>query len=913
MDLKVADAASPDRWRFGRFELIAAERRLEHEGQPVRLGGRSIDVLVALVRCAGQPVTNAELLASIWGSGSGDEGKLRVHMSALRKALDGVDGRQGPTPWIVNIPMRGYQFTGAVSTGAREGVPKASSAAALVDQTPAEFARPPSRLTRLVGRQDEVARLAALTAENALVSVVGPGGMGKTTVAVHVAQERLRVAGSGSKYLAFVDFASLNSADFVLSAIAQALRAPLDDGRGTAAIIDRLADSDTLLIFDNCEHVIDALAGICSALLSALPRLSILVTSRQPLGVNGEFVFRLPALGLADEQPASLAEALRSPAIELMVDLATAAGAPAFADEHASLLARLCRRLDGIPLAIELVAARLGVQSLEDTDHHLADHIRLRSGRILASSARHRSLRATLDWSMDLLDAKEARLFSLLSVFRGPFDIAAAQAMAGDLMDADVAMRALLSLTTKSLVAFDRANPSAPYRLLDTTRAYAQDVLKAQGQWDVAVHAHAQLMLEAMATAAADLALVDGPLWLDRYAHRLDDVRFAIESCIAHTHGVALASLLTQASAPLWFRLSQVEEYRDRVMQSLDRLPAASDPDGHTEAALNIALYNALWHTGGAMTDMVLACERALGLALALNARLLEFQSRWGLCALCITRGEYQQALTHARLLHTFAQESRDATSLNLAHRMIALSAHFRGEFGLARQHAQMACDADRSIRQARGNQLQPDARLIAQAILARSLWISDDADHHAMAIAQQAVAEAEAGGHVLTICMVLFWVCPVAIWSGQWNTAGAWVTTMFRETQSRGLAYWHGWAQCYAFAVNLNASAQRDDMLERTAAIVADLDAPRREMMVTFDDRFLDADLVARAESGLGEWSAAEVWRVAGTRAEAGGDVQQASSMYYRALTTAESQEAGAWSRRARRALETLHSRPFG
>lgn len=661
------------RWRFGAFIVWEAQRRLERLGQSVRLGSRSFELLLQLLRRVGEVVGKDELLATVWAGVVVEESSVRVHISALRKALGEPQDGDNCKEWISNIPLRGYRFNGTVFRE-QVGMPTEDrpGAAALA------FAKLPERLTRLVGRDADMARVLAALATRRLVTIVGAGGIGKTRVAIHAADCH---AERTAMQLAFIDLSPLVSQAHLASTVARSLGAPPDTPDTTRAILQRLADRDVLLLIDNCEHMLDALAPLIAELLGALPDLRVLATSREAIRIEGEHVERLSPLAVPDAQCADLAEAMASPAVELLVERAKAVGARAFEDSDGRLLAAVARQVDGIPLAIELVAARLGVQPIGDLAFRLNDHMRLYSAGSRAVLPRHSTLAAALDWSIALLDDAELRLFRRLSVFRGRFDVESALSVTRADMDSEVAFDALISLANKSLVSFDNSDAIAPYRLLDTTRSYAAALLAQTDEGPAMRRRHALFMRELMGAATSDSGELTVQAWNARYAHRLDDVRSALDDCLAQQDDWETGAALTIASAPLWFHVSQVEEYRDRVIAALACLAQQPGTGTETEAWLQIALGNALWHTRGPVPEMGAAYDRALAVAMSASSVVLELQARWGICVLHAIRGEYAAALHHSQVLFEFAQSTPDPAALNLAHRMTALASHFCGDF----------------------------------------------------------------------------------------------------------------------------------------------------------------------------------------------------------------------------------------
>lgn len=884
-------------WRFGLFILWEAQRRLERLGQRVRLGSRAFELLLQLLKRAGEVVGKEELLSTVWAGVVVEESSVRVHVSTLRKALGEPGAADNCKEWISNIPLRGYRFNGAVFRQ-EAGVPADTRAPAALPSP--SFSKLPERLTRLVGRDADMERVLAALAARRLVTIVGAGGIGKTRAAIWAAECHAQRTGVP---LAFIDLSPLVSQAHVASTVARSLGAPADITDTTRAILQQLDGRNALLLVDNCEHVLDSLALLVAELLGALPGLRILATSREAIRIEGEHVVRLSPLAVPGAECANLAQAMASPAVELLVERAKAVGACAFEDSDGPRLAAIARQVDGIPLAIELVAARLGVQSIDDLARRLNDHMRLYSAGNRPVLPRHRTLAAALDWSIALLDDPELRLFRRLSVFRGRFDVESALSVTQADMDAEVAFDALISLANKSLVSFDNSDTVAPYRLLDTTRSYAAARLAQTDEGPALQRRHALFMRELMSTATSDSGELSAQAWTARYAHRLDDVRSALDTCLAQEDGWETGAALTIASAPLWFHVSQVEEYRDRVIAALACLAQRPGPgveaDTETEAWLQIALGNALWHTRGPIPEMGAAYERALAGAMSAGLGVLELQARWGICVLHVIRGEYATALHHSRALLESAGSSSDPAALNLAHRMAALANHFCGNLPAASDSARTALLVGGGVRQTRVNLFQVDAAVASNAFLARTLWLQGDAAK-AMATASRAVALAEAGGNALSLCFALFGACPVALWSGQLELARKWVRMMLDEAQRRGLAYWYQWAHCYALGLEASTADDRDRHVHQVAQQLTAFDAPRKEMLVTFCPDWIDDETIARAGAGHGQWSAAETWRAAGWRCEQCGMDDEALAFYQRAIDTARQQDALGWEFRA-------------
>ncbi|MCX7512261.1 ATP-binding protein [Frateuria hangzhouensis] len=890
-------ASAEVRWRFGSFVVWETQRRLESFGQPVRLGPRSFDLLLQLLKHAGELVSKEALLSTVWAGVVVEESSVRVHMSLLRKALGEPAEGSGCKEWITTVPLKGYRFNGRVLRE-QDGSPASSAT-----RTPAPFTRPPVRLTGLVGREADVESVLALLDAQRLVSIIGPGGIGKTSVAIRVA-ERWQLKPDAQ--VAFADLSPLISPDHVVGTMARSLGVAADLPDPLRAITESLTGRQVLLLVDNCEHVLDSLALPVTRLLAALPGLRVLATSREALRVSGECVLRLSPLAVPDAEGITLAQALRWPSVALLVDRARAAGAAAFNESHGPLLARISRQLDGIPLAIELVAARLSVQSVGDLAPRLDDHLRLLSFGNRAAQARHRTLAAALDWSIALLDQDELRVFRRLSAFRGRFDVEAALGVTAGDMDPDVAFDALISLANKSLVSFDSNDPIAPYRLLDTTRSYAAALLAQSGERPAWLRRHAMFMLDLMKRAREELSNMPEQAWMDRYAHHLDDVRFALGICLVEQADASLAAALATASAPLWFQLSQVEEFRCNIVAALAMVEQQLEPDPETVAWLNTALITALLHTAGPNEELDAACDRALAGALQTRVPMLELRARWGRCTHDMFRGAYAAALRQSDAMLAFAQAWAEPSALVLAHRTCAMANHFCGRLETSRRHSTEAIAAAVAIGRTQINMVGPDAIVAANALLCRTLWLQGETTK-ALQAAGDAVARAQSLGHSVSLCSALYGACAVALWSGNHALARQWIPLMREEAQRKGLLGWLRYADWFAQGLRLVLEDDRDRYVREVSDQLATCEAPHKEMLVTLCIDWLDDQLVERIANGEGLWCAAEIRRAVGWRSERRGVAGEAEDAYLRALQIARQQGARAWERRAALSLARM------
>src|SRR5277367_3965482 len=403
---------------FGPFRLLPAERRLEKDGRPLRIGSRALDLLVVLVERAGEVVPKGELLKDVWRNVNVEESSLRFHNKNLRKVLG---DNQPDARYVTNVPGRGYCFVAPTSRTLDE---KPAG-----DDAPAQRYRLPNFVTRMVGRGAVVEALTTQLLQRGLLTITGPGGIGKSTVALALAHARQADYKHGA---CFVDLAPVAGPDLVPSAVASALEIPLRSDVPISGLTDFLREKQMLIVLDSCEHVIDPAALLAEAILNGAPGVGILATSREPLRVGGEYVHRLAPLALPPETARITSEdALTFSAIQLFVERAAMAqDGFGLTDADAPAVVDICRKLDGIPLAIELATSRIDVLGVSGLVTALGDRLQLlRHGRRTARH-RHRTLNATLAWSYDVLEPDEQAVLRRLAVFAGPFGLAAATSVA---------------------------------------------------------------------------------------------------------------------------------------------------------------------------------------------------------------------------------------------------------------------------------------------------------------------------------------------------------------------------------------------------------------------------------------------------------------------------------------------------
>lgn len=536
---------------IGRFQIDLGMRTLRRDRKVVPLGSRAFDILAALVSADGRLVTKDELLNTVWPETVVEDNNIQVHVSALRKIL-GED-----RDLIVTIPGRGYQLRQRpVATRAR-----AADACAFRLNLPL-------RETRLTGRETAVRQISQLLQTTQVLTLAGAGGIGKTSLAIEVARQ---ASNDFSGAVCFVELATATTEDAVLCAVAEACgMSTLDGAVDIAQLAAALSGRRMLLVLDNAEHVVDAVARIVDALAaqSAVPL--VLVTSREPLRIMPETIYRVEPLEVPPPDSTD-AEVLLCSAVRLFLMRAN----PLLQDMVAvsseyCLIGEICRRLDGIPLAIELAAARVAALGIAGVHRYLHDRFSLLTGGYRTAPPRHRTLRATFDWSFSILNPCHQVLFRRLAVFRGDFTFAA---MCTVVCDEEYPVADAISgigdLVAKSLVNIELEGPVSRYRLSESTRAYALEKLHAEGEQKLIAARHARY---------ADNVAEESNREMD-FQQSLDDARSAFDWTLSQHGdtriGVELASGLTE----VLLDAGLIRECCTRARQAIDALetlPAGS-------------------------------------------------------------------------------------------------------------------------------------------------------------------------------------------------------------------------------------------------------------------------------------------------------------------------------------------------
>ena len=896
---------------FGPFRLSPKARLLEKDGAPLHIGGRALDILIFLAQHPGKVVDKRDLIKQVWSDVNVDEGSLRFHVTALRKVLGG--GAAGAR-YVVNVPGRGYCFAAPLTSSETAPAPSSDSVPP-VRSLPA----PPAKM---VGRIEAIEKIATELSQHRFVTIVGPGGIGKTSVAVSVGHRKFdALAGQ----IFFVDFGALRDPKLAPGAIASTLGLSVGAEDPLPGLLTSLHGRRLLLIFDSCEHLLDALAPLAERLIRELPELQILATSRESFRAEGERVFRLFPLDCPPQSDGMrVADVLAYPAAQLFIErIAASLSEFQLSEDDAPLIAEICRRLDGIPLAIELAAGRVNAYGIAGTASLLNTRFSLLWRGRRTAIPRHQTLSAALGWSYDLLSAVESAVLRRLSVFVGPFALEAALAVACDegLTEA-AAVEVIADLLSKSLIAAVSTERSPKYRLLDTTRAYALNKLDEADETEMFARRHAEYFLDLFDRAEAESEALPISEWLTAYGPQIHNVRAALDWAFSASGDRPLGVALTVALVPLLIRLSLFGECRERAELALAKLDQASDERARMQllAALGWSLMYGEGRARGAGPVLATTLE----LADRLDDKDHRLRALWGLCIDQFNNGEFGKALEFAHRFAEAAQQSPDPTDLMLADRLMAVSLHYLGDQNGARHHIDRV-DANLHLLAEKPKIFPLDLRSSTHYFRARILWLQGLANQSLTLVAKN-VEEGRATRHALTFCSVLGQsACPISYLAGDLDAAERYGTDLLEHADRHGIRLWRLWAAGFKALV----IARRGDLGTGLAFL-------RHELNEAGDARYLprflflsgelsaclgDAneigaglalvqDALARCHARQEQWYAPELLRIKGElilKAEQASPQSSAEQCFSEATELARQQGARFWELRSALSLARL------
>jgi predicted ATPase/DNA-binding winged helix-turn-helix (wHTH) protein len=814
---------------FGKYRLVPARRLLLAGNYPVELKPRAFEAVLALVEARGALVTKEQMHQRLWPNVNVDPHNLDQQISTLRKAL-------GDDRHLIHTETgRGWRLAASVRT-----IPASSASEGRTNL--------PSAIAMLLGRENELVALPDLIAEHRLVTLTGAGGIGKTQLGLEAARLVLPRFSDG---VGLVELAPLEDPELVTSTIARAIGAAPDANRSsTEQLVAILRRQHLLLVIDNCEHLIEAVARIAETLLHGAPRLHILATSQEPLEAEGEHIFRVHPLTVPPKDIGDIEVGLEHSAVQLFVRRARA-GDQAFTLDAMAMagISKICRHLDGNPLAIELAAGCVAAIGVDTLASRLEGRFQLLKGGRRSALQRHRSLEAALDWSYGLLMPAQQAVLRRIAVFAGSFtlDGAVAVAASDDIDESQVAEH-VTALIKKSLVGVDMRRPTTRYHLLDTTRVYAREKLAESGDFGNTARRHASYYRALLEKVEAIWQTTPTSAAIATYALDVDDIRAALDRAFQPDGDAALGVGLAVALAPLWPVLSTMGEFRAIIARALAHVSEVSSDRMRHEVPLQTALAAASYWAQGVVSATLDASTRALALAEELG----DVEHQLGalfILSLCATRrGDYRISLAIARRFQQIAETSSDTVGALIGARLEGSSLFYYGEYAQARTIMErVLTKMSPDMHHFFALHFWADQRVVPMLYLARILW-TQGFPRQASLLSESIVEEVQALDHTSTMCMVLCDnVCAFAALADDGDTLEKFATVLASETEQQGMGRWRPHARAFKGV----AAVKRGDIEIGLDLLLNALDGThgtRVELRYTF---FIEALAEALAATG--------------------------------------------------------------
>jgi predicted ATPase len=695
----------------------------------------------------------------------------------------------------------------------------------------------------MVGRDDDVFKITAQLKASRLVTIVGAGGIGKTTAAIAIGHHLLE-AFAGA--VLFVDLAMLSDPNLVATAAASMLGLSVQSSDATPSLIAHLRDRRILLILDTCEHLIDAVAALAAALYEAAPHVHILATSREALQLDGEHVYRLEPLACPPDGEALTAEAAQTfPATRLFMERAAASGVHLeLSDAEAAVVVAICRKLNGVALAIELAARRVEAYGLQQTAALLDQRLTLLWMGSRTAPPRQKTLQATLDWRYGLLSELERVVLRRLAVFVGHFALDAALAVVtSETIDQASLFGVIDSLVAKSMVVTRPIGAMMRYRLLDTTRAYALEIaIVDEARTDLAVR-HANYFRRWLEQNGTDWSTLSTGTERAPHFAGLNNVRAALEWCFGEGGNIEVGIALAAAAAPVFLTMSLLPEchrWSERALLALDDAARGGIDEMHLQAALGVSLMFTRGNSEAARTalnkSLVIAQEREdAPTQLQVLSLLHTFHHRIG---------DFKATLHYARQGSAVSDTIAVPAAAALANSLLGSSLHHSGDIAGARAELEAALRLGPGHTRSRTIHLDFEHYNYADIALARTLWLQGY-PVQAMERAHESVENAASKSHPVPLSRALVWAISVFLWAGDFESAETHTGRLISHAQSHSLGPYLAVAQGYEGALAIcrgdartGVARLRDGGAPRHALRAADHDSQHLACARTGSDR---------------------------------------------------------------------------
>jgi predicted ATPase/DNA-binding winged helix-turn-helix (wHTH) protein len=786
--MKQEEEADGSTYCFGDFRFIPTRQLLLHHDVRTRVGSRALDLLHALVRRPGQLVTKDELIRFAWPNTFVQDENLKVNIAALRRALQ-TDASEHS--YIATVPGRGYRFVAPLrilASSDETSVP--DSVRRITGELPATSA--------LIGRDNVIVDLAEHLLKARLLTIVGPAGVGKTSIGVTIARQIGEPLKDG---VCFVDLTVIEDPHLVAPAIAFALGVHSNRTDILPGLVESVRGREMLLVLDNCEHVLSAVATAADYLSDALSKFMIVATSREPLRCRRESVYRLAPL-LCPGERETAAGAASFPAVELLVRRAEAQGYRLKgADIH--MLAAISRRLDGIPLAIELAAPRLSVKGPAELLGLLEESFDLLASPADAVTPRHTTLMATLDWSYRLLSEHESRLLRHLSLFSGTFALDNVVGVCGHLAAAEDLAVCLENLAARSLLSLSYDSGRRHYRLLHSTRSFASERLRYSGEQPAAMASYSRYLLSLFERAEDEWKWRTREDWTALYGYWGNDLRRVIDWSFGAGQDPQIGVRLTVAGITLWSELSSSSEHKARIGTALDA--AGELPAGDRVLKLKLLAAQAINLCQSGDLETVVDLLRKV-LALADELGDVEYRIRMTalLAGVQFFSGRYREALSTLAQTSPIIETSGARSAVpdiewhGLMNRFCCgeVRLAYQGLTKLASEHAPIA-------NRSQASRFVIDRFVAVRTFLALTAWTIGE-PRQGFDVAQEAVEAAESFDHSVSQAFVLgLGAIPVSLMCGFLDVAQKQVTALFDYLALHQDDIWPPFARFYQATID--------------------------------------------------------------------------------------------------------------
>ncbi|WP_390956080.1 winged helix-turn-helix domain-containing protein [Pseudomonas moorei] len=759
---------------FGHFHLHPAQRLLLKGGTPIELGSRALDVLITLVDHAGEVISNRDLIRMVWQDVIVDESCLRVHISALRKALSCGENELS---YIANIPGRGYSFVAPLSpaTGSDSTQPSHECSIGML----------PPPLMRMVGRDETVPAIAELIKLHRFVSICGPGGMGKTTVALAVAHH---LESHFDGLILFQDLSSITDSALLPGILASALGVQCHSPNPLKTLVNFLREKRLLLVLDSCDHVIVAATYLAEKVFEVTEQVHILATSREPLRAEGEHVHRLCPLACPAELCGLTAnDALTFSPVQLLVErVHNKDNAFILSDNDAPMVAHICRMLDGVPLAIELAAGQVEVYGIQGVAELLNNRVSLFWDGRRTALPRHQTLMAMFDWSCDLLSETEAMVLRRLSVLSGVFSLEMVTAIVKSQIDESLVIDAIGRLVTKSLVLVERSGRSMRYKLPHTMRAYALEKLRASGEVDFTIERHTIYLLSMLERLNVPSETLPEYERIQLYIEHLGDICSALEWAFSNHRNLLLGIRLAAAAAPLFLGLSMLDECRrwsERALAARVEVAKGTPPPIVQHWPCSVPPMKM-----SGTPDILRVSHRKGVESIANPDDIQRLQSQ----PFVLPSSEGKRSPLDIQW-----QNSNISTRITEP-KIIAMmqwtlegGSNPSGSPGFSFRTCKVNLDLKPPLMNEDEFSFSYDYRIRALASLARVLWLRGYPDQAAR-IGRQALGDAYDSRHPATICLSLIYVATVFLWMGDWNNAAQTIDKLMSTAEENAFGHDH-------------------------------------------------------------------------------------------------------------------------